>query len=160
MLNFGPTFVFAIINLIVLYFILKRILFKPVTEFMEKRAKSIQDGFDNAERMKNEAMKVKMAYEEKIRQAHIDAEKILNDAHNKAEQDYEAVIEEAKIEADRLLEKSRKEIELERQQMIKEIRSQTASLALAAASKVLEEQVDTEKNRELVNKFLDEAGVA
>jgi len=160
MLSFGPTFIFAIINLIVLYLILKRFLFKPVTEFMEKRAKSIQDGFDNAEKLKNEALKVKAEYEEKIRQAHVEAEKIISDAHKKAEQDYETVIKEAKIEADRLLENSRREIELERQYMIKEMRNEIASLALAAASKVLEEQVDAEKNREIVNKFLDEAGVA
>jgi F-type H+-transporting ATPase subunit b len=44
--------------------------------------------------------------------------------------------------------------------MFKNVRSEVASLALAAASKVIEANMDTESNRVLVNKFIDEAGVA
>jgi F-type H+-transporting ATPase subunit b len=44
--------------------------------------------------------------------------------------------------------------------MLKELRSQVAGLALAAASRVIEANMNTESNKNLVDKFIDEAGAA
>jgi F-type H+-transporting ATPase subunit b len=58
------------------------------------------------------------------------------------------------------MEKGREEIEREREQMLKDIKGQVAGLALAAASKVIDANMDNERNRALVDKFIDEEGVA
>ena len=160
MLNFGPTFIFAIINLLILYFILKKVFFNRVTEFMEKRTASIQTEIENAGKDRKEAGELKQSLEEKMKQAHVDAAKILSDMKKRAEEEHDSLVQEAKEQARFIISKAHEEIERERRQMLKEIRNETASLALSAASKVLEAQMDTEKNRELVNKFLDEEGVA
>lgn len=152
--------IFAVLNLLVLYFILKRVLFKPVTEFMENRTQSIQNSIDDAERQKAEAMELKRSYEEQIGHAKEEAEKIISEARAKAEAEHDRIVEDGRKEVEALMARAREDMEGERRQMISELRAQVAGLALAAASRVIEVNLDTEKNRALVDKFIDEAGAA
>lgn len=155
-----PTFIFVAVNLLILYIALKKILFKPVTEFMEKREKSIRDAIDDADKNKAAAKELKSKYELQLQDANTQADSVLKEARDRGGREYEAIISQAREEAQGILEKAREEIERERAQMLRDVRSQVASLALAAASKVLESNVDTESNRALVDKFIDEAGAA
>lgn len=155
-----PTFVFVIINLLVLYWILKRLLFKPVKQFMENRTDSIRKSIEKAEKDKAYAAELKNEYESKLRTAREQANEIIMDARSRADSEYNAIIKTAKQDAEAILSRAREEIELERERMLKDIRNEVASLALAAASRVLEENMDNETNRAIVDKFLDEAGVA
>ena len=148
------------LNLIILYIVLRKILFKPVTQFMENRAKSIKDAIDNAENTKIEAAELKQKYEDLLKAARVEAIKITDDSYARAEKEHEKITMEAQKESQRILQHARQELDREREQMLKAIRGQVAGLALAAASKVIEANMDTENNRILVNKFIDEAGAA
>jgi F-type H+-transporting ATPase subunit b len=152
--------VFAILNLLLLYFVLRKVLFKPVTEFMENRTQSIKNSIDEAEKQKAEAIELKRSYEEQIAHAKEDAEKIIREARAKAETEHDKIVAQARTEAEALMIRAREDIENERRQMISELRAQVAGLALAAATRVIEVNLDTEKNRALVDKFIDEAGAA
>ena len=153
-------FILAALNLIILYLILRKILFKPVTEFMENRTKSIQDSIKDSEKQKADAEDMKRKYEKQLKEAKADSEKIIDEATAKANRISDKVIDDAKQEAQLILADARIEIEHEREQMIKAVRNEVAGLALAAATKVMEANMDKESNRVLVDKFLDEAGVA
>ena len=160
MLNFGPTFIWVIVNLLILYIALRRFLFKPVTKFMEDRTNSIKNNLADAERSKVEAARLKQDYEDKLKAAREEADRILNDARARAEAESGSIIAEARLASQQILERARVQTENEREQMLKEIRNQVAGLALAAATRVLEANMDTEANRVLVDKFIDEAGAA
>ena len=162
MLESLDTFKFLIvfINLIILYLILRKILFKPVTQFMENRTNSIRDSIANAEKAKLEAEELKQSYKEQLRNARAEGEKLIDEARSRAGAEHDRLVAEARTEAESLLDRAREEIERERVQMLKEIRGQVAGLALAAASKVVEANMDTESNRALVDRFIDEAGAA
>jgi len=160
MFNFGYTFIFTAINMFVLWFILKKIFFKPVTEFMQKRTESIQKDIDDAKKDKNEAEKLRLKYEEILKGAREEAAKIISDAENTANLEYQRIINEAKEQAQAIIDKAHVAIEEERAEMVKDIKNQVASLALAAASKVIEANMDTENNRALVDKFIKEEGAA
>lgn len=153
-------FLIVALNLLILYFILKKILFKRVTEFMENRTKSIKDALDNADKAKADAAELRQKYEVQIRTAKDEADRIISEANVKAGKEYDAVLSAAKKDAEGILAKAREEIERERTQMLKDIKGQVAGLALAAATKVIETNMDTEANRALVDKFIDEAGAA
>jgi F-type H+-transporting ATPase subunit b len=153
-------FILAALNLVILFVILRKVLFKPITEFMENRTKAIADSIESAEAQKTEAAQLKRQYEEQLKSAKTQGEKILENAVSAAEQERERIVTGAKQEAESLLTAAREEIEREHEQMLKDIRSQVAGIALAAASKVLEANMDTESNRQLVEKFIDEAGAA
>lgn len=153
-------FLMVALNLLILYFILKKILFKRVIGIMETRTNTIKDSIQSAERSKAEALKMKKSYEDQTRGARDEAEKIINEAKAKANKEYDSIIAAAKQDSEGILARAKEEIERERAQMIKEIKGQVAGLALAAASKVLEANMDTDSNRALVDKFIDEAGAA
>lgn len=161
MLDFDKyTFIFVAINLLILFFMMKKMLFKPVSEFMAKRTQSIKDDIDNAKKSKAEAIELKKKYEEDLMTAKQTADKIIDEARNRANSEYEAIVGSARQNAETLLENAKEEIEREREEMVKGIKNQVASLALSAASKIIEANMDTESNRKLVNKFIDEVGAA
>lgn len=160
MIKFGPTFIWTAFNLLVLYFVLRKILFKPVTSFMENRIKSIKDQINEAERNKIEAEQLKQKYSEQIKNAKLEAENILSDAQSKAIKEYDTMVSVAKKEAESVLIEAREEIERERLKMMKEVKNHVVSIAISAASKVIEANMDTENNRKLVSKFIDEVGAA
>ena len=60
MLNIDPyTIVFTLINLLILYVAMKKVLFKPINNILESRAKDIQDNLEQAERQRKEAEELK-----------------------------------------------------------------------------------------------------
>ena len=156
----GFKFLMAFINLIVLYVVLRKVLFQPVMNFMNNRTKSIEDSIADAEKQKSEAIEMKASYEEQLKTAKVESKRIIDAAVTKAETQQANILAEAQLQAEELLTKTRKEIELEREQMLKDVRNELAGLAFAAASKILEANMDTESNRQIVDKFLDEAGAA
>lgn len=153
-------FIIVALNLILFYIVLRKLLFKRITDFMDSRANSIKNSIEDAEKQKAEAAELKLTYEEKLKSARSEAETIVNEAVLKAGREHDRLVAEAKQEAESILARAREEIEHERAQMIKDVRGQVAGLALAAASKVMEANMDTESNKVLVNKFIDEAGAA
>lgn len=155
-----PTFIFAAINLFILYWALKKVMFKPVSEFMENRTNKIENSLKVASQKNEEADRLKNEYQNQLQTAREQADGILKEAQARAAREYESMLAQAKAETQDLLVKSRADIERERQQMIKEIKNQVATLALAAASKVIEANMDNDKNRALVDKFIDEEGAA
>jgi len=155
-----PDFVWTMINLIVLYIVLKRILFKPVTEFMENRKNAISQQLEDSKKSSQKALQLKETYEKMIASVHTDADKILKEATKKAQKEYDEMIRQANADAKTLKEKAKEEIEMERTEMMKNMRSEIASLALEAASKVIEANMDTEANRKLVDEILDKKSIA
>jgi F-type H+-transporting ATPase subunit b len=143
-----------------LYWALKKLLFKPVSEFMENRTNKIENSLKVASQKNEEADKLKNEYQNQLQTAREQADGILKEAQARAAREYDSMLAQAKAETQDLLAKSRADIERERQQMIKEIKNQVATLALAAASKVIEANMDNDKNRALVDKFIDEEGAA
>jgi F-type H+-transporting ATPase subunit b len=154
------TAIATVINLLILYFVLRKILFKRVTGFMENRTNSIQNAIENADKSKSEALQLRQQYEEQLRNARDEADKILSDARTRANKEYDTLINSAKADAEGILSRAREEIEREREQMVKDIRGQVTGLALTVASKVLEANMDNEKNKALAEKFINEVGAA
>jgi F-type H+-transporting ATPase subunit b len=160
LLDFTPTFIIVAINLLILWFMLKKLLFSKITTFMEKRAGDISRSLEEAEKANYYAEEVRAEYAEKLKQAHRDIEKMIEEAKITATKESEVIIKNAKNEATQIIVKAKIEIDKEREKMIKEVRNEVASIALHAASKVIEANLDTEANQKLVEKFISEAGVA
>ncbi|EGD47340.1 ATP synthase F0, B subunit [Ruminiclostridium papyrosolvens DSM 2782] len=154
------TFLFVALNLLILYFFMKRILFKPVTQFMENRKNSIETALNDAEQAKLEAAESRKSYDQQIRNIKVDSDRLVNEAKQKASREYEEIVAAAKKEAELILQKGREEVERERAEMLKQVKQQIAVLAITAATKVVQQNMDSETNKSLVEKFIDEAGAA
>lgn len=160
LLFYVPDFVWTMINLIVLYLVLKKLLFKPVTEFMENRANSIKQQLDDSKESNKKALQLKETYEKMIDSVHMDADKIMKEAVKEAHEKYDEIIKQAKADVEVIKEKANKEIEIERIEMMKNMRSEVVSLALEAASKVIEANMDTAANRKLVDDVISMKSIA
>lgn len=159
MINLGPTFIWTAVNLLILYFVMKRILFKPVTRFMDSRTKSIRDAIEEADKNKAESMELKKEYESLLGNARNEADRILEAARVNAGREYEEIMRTARKDAGDILMGAREEIEYEKARALDSVKNKVAELALLAASKVIEENMDNEANRVIVSKFINEAGV-
>lgn len=154
-------FIWAAINFILLFILLKIFLFKPVGKIMDERTRTIQDDLDAAKKSKEEAEALKKEYEDSISEAKEKAQEIIMKAHEDAESEKTAILKKSQEEADQMISDANKTIENERKRVLAQAQTQIADLAIEAASKIIGENLDDEKNRRLVDDFLsDEEGDA
>jgi F-type H+-transporting ATPase subunit b len=156
MLDFSVTFFITIINIAFLYFILRKILFKPVTKFMADRAKRIQDSIEQSENDKTHAKALLAKYDAQLNTAHTEADSIIRKAREMAQVEAEKIITESRISAEKELEKMRRQLEMEHHAAIENFRLEAAALVVAVTGRLLEREIKTEDNRQYVEMLLDE----
>jgi F-type H+-transporting ATPase subunit b len=158
MLKVDWNLLFNIINILVLYLLLKRFLFKPVTSIMEKRSNTVKASLEDAESKNIEAARLKQEYEEAIRKAEVQAADIILEAKDRAAREQERQQKEAAEAVAKLKEDMRKTIELEQRLALEKLKSEVAGIAILAASKVIQSNITADANRKLIDDFLSEAG--
>lgn len=158
LVEFNAAFVIQIINALVLFGALTYILFKPVTEFMDKRTDRIQSSIEEAETNAEETGKLRAEYEEQLKNIREERNKIIEEATKIAETRSNEIVKAAKEEAEKVLERTRLQIGREKQSMMDELRGQISVLAIAAASKVIEKNLDETVHQDMIQQFIDEAG--
>ena len=154
------TFIFVALNMIVLYFFMRKFLFKPVTNFMENRKNSIEQGLKDAADAKLEAAETRKNYEDQIKNIREDSDKLLNEARTRATIEHDEIIASAKKDALAIVQKGHDDVEREKAEMLSQVRQQIALLAISVATKVVQANMDTDANKIMVDKFIDEAGAA
>lgn len=151
------TIVFTIINLLVLYAILRKVLFGKVNDILEQRANLVQQEMEAAQQGNRQAQELKAEYEGKLTDARQEAAKIVSDAQIRAQRVYEGKVAEAQGEAQRLRQEAQAQIASEREAMLQGARQEVASLALLAAAKVAGRSMDA-NDKSYVDEFLSEVG--
>ncbi len=153
--EFFATVIFTFINIIVLYFILKKFLFKPVSTFMDNRTKKIQDALNMAEEAKKKIEDLKIEYDAKLKEAKQEGQVIVEDYKKMADKAYETIISNARKEADMIIQNTKNELEIERQQVVSKMKEEMADLVLATTEKVLKQNIDNKVNRKLISNFIE-----
>ena len=146
----------AVVNFLILFVLLRLILFKRINKMKADRTRTIQNNLDSAEKAKAEAEELRQQYEDSISDAKEKANSIIMKAHEDAESERAAIIKKSQEEAEKIVADADKTIENERKRVLRQAQSEIADLAIEAASKIIGENVDDEKNRRLVDKFLSE----
>ncbi|MEN1760829.1 F0F1 ATP synthase subunit B [Anoxynatronum sibiricum] len=154
----GWTFVFQIINTIVIFLLLRHFLFKPVTEFMAKRTQSIEDQLAGAQEKETEALALKAQYEEKLAGVREERNEMLKEAARKGEERGEILIQEAREEIRKMEERSRLDLEREKTKAINEFKNQISELAVLAAAQIMEQELDQQKHDAMIQKFIEKVG--
>ena len=159
MLDFSVTFIFTILNIAILFLILRVILFKPVTKFMAAREKKVQDSVEQAEKDKAQARDMLAQYETQMKNARTEAEAIIQTARENAMQTVEKIIAEGRVSAETALVNARKQIEEERQHVMDNVRKEAAALVVAATGRLLGREIEDEDNRQYADMLLDEVSL-
>lgn len=148
----------TVINLLVFYLLLRRFLFKPVLNMLDRREQIIKDDFDKAKKAADEAEALKSKYESELNSAHAEAAKIASTAKQRAEKDSAEIIADAREEAAHIIADAQQTIERDRAAAVESARAEIAGLAVMAASRVLEKNIDDESNRRFAEQVLAEVG--
>jgi F-type H+-transporting ATPase subunit b len=159
-LNFSVTLLITVFNLTLLYLVLRKFLWKPVTKFMENRTNKIQNDLDAAKRARTHAEEILADYEGRMKGIQAEGQRIMQASRQRAEAEYETMIARAKTESEAIIDAGRKIIEEERRAAERELRERAADLSIMAASRILETNVDNSSNRALVEKFIASVGAA
>jgi F-type H+-transporting ATPase subunit b len=148
----------SIIQFLILYWLLRRFLWGPVTAALEDRARRIREGLDLAEASKVERERIKQEVEELLMQARREAAAIAERTTKAAEAAAADIRTQAKTEADRIREKGREDAQHLHDQALAQLRTEVASMVVLAASRILGKEISAEQHRALIERSLDEAG--
>ncbi|MFQ5449214.1 MAG: F0F1 ATP synthase subunit B [Nitrospinaceae bacterium] len=145
---FSSLIFWSLLSFIFLFFLLKRYAFPPILEALENREKKIRGDIEDAEKLKQEAEKIKADLRKALESAHERATTIVQMANGEAKKIQEKTLEETQAKVRQLQNDAEREIETSRHKLVSEIRSYTAVLTIASTEKFLKKVLDdTEKKR-------------
>ena len=145
---------------ITLFLLLRKYAFPAILGAVEAREKSLSDAIEGAKADREAAAKLLADHAAKIEGARNEAQNLIADARAVAEKMRADLIEKTHGEQQEMLERARRDIGIERDKAIAELRREAVDLAIAGASKVIEANLDGDKNRKLVESFLSTLSTA
>lgn len=152
------TFVIQVINLLVVYYVLKLILYKPVTRLLENRRRKVDETLDTAARTMKSAEELMARYQEQIKGAQSESQAIIERAAKMADQLKSEIVSDAHRQAQKILTQATAEIEREKAAALQEIKSEVGDLAVRAASRILERNVTDADQERLVQDLIASLG--
>ena len=154
------TFVAQICNLFIQVYLIKRFLFKPVNEMLEKRKALADAQIREAEKAKADADAMKTEYEQNMKEAKEKANEILITAQKTAALQSEEMLKEATAQAAALKSKAESDIAQEKRKAVNEIKDEIGGMAVEIAGKVIEREISEEDHAKLIDEFIANVGEA
>ena len=148
----------SLLNLLLLFLILKKFLFKPVKNILKTRQDNIDSSYAEAKIALDEANASKKELEARLSEAHLTADGILQEATLNAERRRDKIVEDAGKEAESILRQAKADAELERKKAEDDIKAQIIDVSGALAEKLIERELNTEDHKHLIDSFISELG--
>ncbi|MBI2934695.1 MAG: F0F1 ATP synthase subunit B [Chloroflexi bacterium] len=152
-----PLLIAQLINFILLFVLIYMFGYKRILAMLDERSKRVREGLDKAEQIKQQAAEADKAFRAQMDRARKEAQGVLAQASQMAERVREEARQEAKKEADIVIARARNEIQRERDETVEALRREFADIAILAAEKVIQERLDEEANRRIVERILQES---
>lgn len=148
----------SLANLVILFLILKKFLYKPVTKMLEARRAEIDGQYADAENAKNSAEAKEAELTERLAGAKAEAEGIVKEAADIAKARGDKIVEEARATADGIIRQAEEDAELERKRVGETIKEQIVDVSTALAEKMLEREVNADDHKALIDDFISKIG--
>ena len=152
------TFILQIINLFIQMYLIKRFLFKPINNILEKRKELADKEIREAREAKEEADSLKDQYESSLTNAHAEAAQIVSEAQKEAQSKADALVKEAQQEATDIKARAAADIEQEKKKAINEAKDEIGGLAMDIAGKVVEKEINEADHKKLIEDFISKVG--
>ncbi len=141
------------LNFAILFVILRVWVYKPVLGLLERRREAIAQGLEDARIAAEARENAEQDAEKILAEAQSRASDIVREATERAEQQGREIIAEAEAEAAKKRQEAMEEAEREKERVLADLRGQVASLAMAAAQKLIGESLDQHRQRTLIDQF-------
>ncbi|WP_138203928.1 F0F1 ATP synthase subunit B [Haloimpatiens lingqiaonensis] len=151
--------IFAMINFLVLFLILKHFLFEKVMEFMNNRRSKIEDDIKTAKQDREEAFRLKGENEKLAIESAKEGKRIVEQYKEKAEKVYEDIVNNANAEAKMIMKRAEVDIQREKEKAQQEVKEQVVDLSIILSEKVLEKAIDENEHRRLIDDFIAKVGI-
>ena len=145
--------VISIINIAVLFILLRLILWKYVISFLSKRSERIKSEMDSASKSRLEAEALNTEYRKKLGELEDRGADIVRTSRLKATEESEKILEEAKNKADEVMSDAHARIEAEKNQALEDAHESVTQLATEMAARILEREVNASDNTHAVDEF-------
>ena len=148
----------SLCNLVILFFILKKFLFKPVKKVLDQRQAEYDAKFAEAENRLTEASAIKEKLEDKYAMADEEADRIIKEAKDNALRRGDSIVADAKEKAGIIVKNAESEAELRRRKAEESIKDEIADVSVEIAEKIIGREVSEEDHRRFMDEFLDKLG--
>lgn len=142
----------------ILVFILRKAAWGPILDLVNAREQGIQSKIDEATSANEEAARLLAEHKEQLADARRQSSELIAEGKAAGESVRKEIEEKARVEAQAIVDRARAEIERERDAALDALRKESVELALAAASRLMQENLDQPKDRQLVERYLSEMG--
>ena len=148
----------SLANLTILYLLLKKFLYKPVTAVIEGRKEAIAKYYADAEEARNSANAARDEYAAKLATAHATADEIIHDATVTANRRGDKIVAEARDKADEIVRQGELEASMEKKKAMESIRRDITDVSAAMTEKLLGREMTTTDHRDMIDEFLKGVG--
>jgi len=151
--NFG-LFFWTWLVFIALYLLLKRFAWPAIVKATEEREQAIAKQLEEAKTLNAEAAAHLAEQQKLLGEARTQGQQLLADAKQAADRERSAALVKTKQEQEALLDRAKRDIAAEREKAIRALREEAVDLSLAAASKLIEQRLDSDGDRKLVLSYI------
>lgn len=148
----------SLANLVLLFFIIKKFLYKPVKKVLAQRQAEIDRDYENARQAKESAQSEKLHWEEKMSKAQKTADDMIANAALTANQRSERIVSEAKDKAESIVSRAEEAAKLEIKNAHAEIKKELVSVSSELAQKLIKRELNAEDHKNLIDSFIDDLG--
>lgn len=142
---------------LILFFLLKKMAWKPIMKMIKDREVSIQEALNSAEKAREEVKNLQAGHEQILKEARAERDQMLKEARDIKDQIVSEAKTKAQVEADKIMTTARENIQHEKMAAITELKNQVAQLSIEIAEKILKEELSSqEKQKQLVKALLDD----
>jgi len=152
-----PTLLAQIINFLILLGLLYLVAYKPIMRMFDERSRKIRESMEQTEVIKEQAEHAEEEVKKQLEAAGKQGQEVIARAMRTGEETRQRIQQDARQEGVGLVEKARLEIQRERDEAIEELRKEFTDLTIEAAEKVIEQSLDKEAHRQLIDKVLEES---
>ncbi len=147
-------FVAQIVNFLVIAFVFKKFLYKPILSILDQRKLTIKKGLLDAERAQKELEKAEIKSEELLNKASKEAEKLIDEAKTQAQEAREEMVAKTKSDIEKMMAETKLQIDLERENFKKEAEDLSLELSRQILNRTLGSLFDPKQKDILVKKGL------
>jgi F-type H+-transporting ATPase subunit b len=155
--NFGvewPFFIAQLVNFAILFFLLKRFLYKPILDMLEKRRVEIEEGLYHAKQMTEESKKFEVEQTELREKAKKESQHIVDNAVLAGERIRDGILKDASEKAKEFISSAELRIEEEKKKMMSEVKGEVLTLASQIVEKILHEKMDSEHDKKFIKEIM------
>ncbi len=148
----------SLANLVLLFLLIKKFLYKPVKKMLETRQKTIEDDYAAANTAKEQALRDQQAYSEQLQGAKLEADRLIKNAVELANDREREILAEAKVKADGIRRRAENDAALERKKAEEGIKREIVEVSTLLTEKLLEREVSSEDHHRFVDSFIESIG--